>query len=71
MPVQLKGLDYFEHGNKSNTLYVSIQNKEEVSNVYKLLVKDLHYVPTEYYLPHITIAKSFPREFLPVIKRIF
>jgi len=65
--IAFKGFQNFLHGQISNTLYISIENENPLLELNKILV-NFFGLTQRHFKPHMTVAKTLPRESLEAIK---
>lgn len=58
--VDLNGFEYFEHGEESNTIYVKIENSNQIVKVYNELHRLLG-LSVRSFVPHLTVARTMSR----------
>lgn len=68
--IKLKGFDYFERPNRQNVFYISIDNKEDIKQVYEALGKELE-VELPAFTPHITLKRHIKRDNFSLIQENF
>ncbi len=57
--IRIKGFDYYQHGQKSRTLYLNIENKQSIVYLQKWLTHFFR-LRKHTYDPHITIGRTLP-----------
>lgn len=57
--IRLKGFDYYQHGQKSRTIYVNIEDKQSIIYMQHWLA-DFFRLKAHHYDPHVTIGRTFP-----------
>lgn len=65
--VSFNGFQNFLHGQISNTLYLAIEDEKPFIELNKIFVKFFN-LSERNFKPHLTVAKTLPRESLPKIE---
>jgi len=66
--VSFNGFQNFLHGQISNTLYLAIEDEKPFIELNKIFVKFFN-LSERNFKPHLTVAKTLPRESLPKIEQ--
>jgi 2'-5' RNA ligase len=66
--VSFNGFQNFLHGQISNTLYLTIEDEKPFIELNKIFVKFFN-LSERNFKPHLTVAKTLPRECLPKIEQ--
>lgn len=66
--VGLNGFENFMHGQISNTLYIKIEDPKPFVSLHKLITHFFR-INERNYEPHLTVARTLPREALPKINK--
>lgn len=64
--VSLNGFENFMHGQISNTLYIKIEDPKPFVLLHKMITQFFR-INERNYEPHLTVARTLPREALPKI----